>query len=99
MNPYFYTPTNNKSGVCKTLTNEDCLKFYLRHYRNVVLLERIKTLQKDFYSSKGVEEEIEIGRKKCEYFYKRLEVQGALLSKKTSDIKVAMSKVDISVFL
>lgn len=98
MRHYIYAPNVGRSGVVKQFTQEECKKFYLRHYRNVLLLERIKTLHEDFLTRAHVEEEIRIGTHKCEYFYKRCDIKGADIVKEIRDIKIAIGALDISHF-
>lgn len=97
---YFYSPPQGKSsGVPKSYTSEECLRFYLRHYRNVLLLERIKDLHKgDFSRCQQIEGEILRGTKKCEYFYKRGSFSGETLVRKITPIKSAIMSLDMSPF-
>lgn len=96
----FYPPSQGKSkGSFKTLSDEDCLRFYLRHYRNVLLLERIKGLYHgDFSMCQTLEGEISRGMRKCDYFYKRGSFSGSSLVEKVTVIKSTIMSLDISHF-
>lgn len=80
-------------------TSEQCLKFYLRHARNVMLLERIKGLYTgDFYKCQSIETEIATGTRKCEYWYKRGNFTGADLAREIPKIKSAINALDLTPF-
>lgn len=99
MKQFVYKTTSQlKSTHVMSVTNDDCIRLYLRHYRNVLLLERIKGLFSDFAQCQSIETEISIGLRKCDYWYNRANFQGCDVVSRIRDIKVAINSIDISVF-
>lgn len=99
---YFcYPPYNGlKAPVCtRPLTPEKCLQFYKKHTFNTLLLRRIKGLyEHDFARAQAIESEISMGDRKCEYWYKRMNVPGALVAREVAQIKRAVEALDLTPF-
>ena len=101
MSYFCYAPYNGLKAQMgsRPVTNEKCLQFYLRHTRNVLLLHRIKGLYAhDFSKSQSIEDEIAMGERKSEYWYKRGNFSGALVAREVTKIKRAMDALDLTPF-
>lgn len=101
MTHFCYPPYNGirAPAFTRPTTPEQCLKFYLRHARNVMLLERIKGLHKgDFRRCQSIETEIATGVRKCEYWYKRGDFTGADIAREIPKIKSAINALDLTPF-
>lgn len=99
---YFYDLSHcvkKSSHIPKSMSNEDCLKFYLRHYRQVLILEGIKSHVSDFYHKQSIEDEISVGLKKCEFWYKRGDFSNLPFVSKLTELKVAIAAIDFSKFV
>lgn len=95
----YKTTSQSKSTHVMSVTNDVCIRLYLRHYRNVLLLERILSIYTDFSQCQSIEAEISIGLKKCDYWYKRGNFHGCDVVSRIRDIKVAINSIDVSLFL
>lgn len=101
MSYFCYPPYNGLKAQMGTrpLTPEKCLQFYKKHTFNTLLLRRIKGLYKDdFYKVQAIEGEIAMGDRKCEYWYKRMDVQGSIVAKEVAQIKRAVEALDLTPF-
>lgn len=101
MSYFCYPPYNGLKTQMGTrpLTPERCLRFYKKHTFNTLLLRRIKGLYEDDFSrAQAIETEIAVGDHKCEYWYKRMDVQGSIVAREVAQIKRAVDALDLTPF-
>ena len=83
------------SGACNISPAKACA-LYLEHYRNVLLLERLLVaVAGDFKQERQVEEEMAVGTRKRDYWYRHPEFEmNESVRRKLAAIKTAVASIN-----
>lgn len=95
---HFYDLTWKKpgtQGICQATPEKAC-KYYLKHYRNILLLERLlEAVAGDFKQERQVEEEMVVGTRKRDYWYRHPEFEmNESVIRQLAAIKTAVASIN-----
>lgn len=95
MKHIIYDTSHKTCADRRNISSDMFIKYYYKHYKNVILLERLRTLHDDFDWTQRCELEIAIGQRKCDYWYKRLDFLPPDFFRKCAQIKASVYSTKI----